>query len=76
MLQLLIFLDFDDVLAIDPYKNSPQGMFVFRSGFIDDATGLWQGLFHELARSNLLTLHNEFEPEYIISSSWTMFLSR
>ncbi|MDN4052261.1 HAD domain-containing protein [Massilia sp. YIM B02763] len=76
MLRPLIFLDFDDVLAIDPYKNSAEGMFASRTGFIDDAAGLWRGSFHEPARSNLLRLHDEFEPEYIITSSWTTFLSR
>lgn len=76
MIRPVAFLDFDDVLAIDQYNNAVQVLFAFRAGLPADEADLWQGLFYKPACSNLLTLHNEFEPEYVISSSWATFLSR
>lgn len=76
MIRPVLFLDFDDVLAIDRYNNSVQVLFAFRAGLPADEVDLSQELFYEPACSSLLTLHNEFEPEYVISSSWATFLSR
>jgi len=72
----VLFLDFDDVLAIDQYNNSVQVLFAFRAGLPADEVDLWKNLFYGPACSSLLALHNEFEPEYVISSSWVTFLSR
>lgn len=72
----LVFLDFDDVLATHRIHDSTQVVIAFKNNALNDATELWQWVFHYSARKNLQTLHEEFHPEYVISSSWTGFLSR
>jgi len=72
----IAFLDFDDVLAVHRVHNSTQVHFAFKSDALDDVPELWQWVFHYSARTNLQTLHEEFQLEYVISSSWTGFLSR
>lgn len=72
----LVFLDFDDVLAVNRIHNSTQVLFAFKNNALEDVPELWQWVFHYSARTNLQTLHEEFHPEYVISSSWTGFLSR
>src|SRR5476649_1858760 len=72
----LVFLDFDDVLAVHREHDSRQVEFAFKNDALDDVPELWQWLFHYSARTNLQALHEEFGPEYVISSSWTLFLDR
>jgi hypothetical protein len=72
----IAFLDFDDVLAVHREHDSRQVEFAFKNESLDEDPELWQWVFHYSARTNLKTLHEEFQPEYVISSSWTGFLSR
>jgi hypothetical protein len=72
----LVFLDFDDVLAVHRKHDSRRVESVFKEGTLDHVPELWQWLFHYSARTNLQVLHDEFNPEYVISSSWTLFLDR
>lgn len=72
----IVFLDFDDVLAVHREHDSRQVEFAFKNNILDDVPELWQWLFHYSARTNLQALHNEFEPQYVVSSSWTLFLDR
>ena len=72
----IAFLDFDDVLAVNREHDSRRVEFAFKNDSLDDVPELWQLVFHYLARTNLHTLHEEFAPEYVISSSWTLFLDR
>jgi hypothetical protein len=72
----LVFLDFDDVLAVHREHDSRRVESAFKEGTLDHVPELWQWLFHYSARTNLQALHDEFNPEYVISSSWTLFLDR
>lgn len=72
----LLFLDFDDVLAIDPQYPSGQLLRVFARDMLDEVPELWENIFDKVARQNLRALHEEFGPSYVISSSWTNFLTR
>lgn len=72
----VVFTDLDDVLAIHQEHNSIQVLAAFRHAARDDVPSLWKYLFDASACKNLRTLHEEFVPEYVISSSWTLFLDR
>lgn len=72
----LVFLDFDDVLAVHREHDSRKVESAFKNNALDEVPNLWQWVFHYSARTNLQALHNEFNPEYVISSSWTLFLDR
>lgn len=70
-----IFLDIDDVLAISREFTSYQVMATFESGDLDGRPELWNGLLCAEARQNLAALHDEFNPQYVISSSWSHYLA-
>lgn len=72
----IIFLDIDDVLAISREYTSYEVMTAFKSNDLDDWPQLWAGLISAEARANLGTLHSEFWPQYVISSSWSNFVAR
>jgi hypothetical protein len=72
----LVFLDFDDVIAIHPDYTSGVVLAALRSGKPHLATELWTNVFHQELRANLARLHHEFEPIYVISSSWATYMSR
>lgn len=72
----VVFADLDDVLAIHQEHNSFQVLAAFKHAALDDVPSLWKHLFDASACKNLRTLHDEFFPEYVISSSWTSFLNR
>ena len=72
----LVFLDFDDVLAVHREHDSRQVELAFKNDALDEVPELWQWVFHYSARTNLQTLHEEFQPEYVISSSWTLSFDR
>jgi hypothetical protein len=72
----IIFLDMDDVLVISREYTSFQVLAIFKLGDLDSWPELWTGLIFAEARANLWTLHQEFWPQYVISSSWANYLSR
>jgi hypothetical protein len=65
----------DDVLVLDARYTSYQVRECFRRNEMDWPE-LWAGLIDATAASNLRALHDEFAPTYVVSSSWTKFLSR
>jgi hypothetical protein len=71
----IFFVDMDDVLVLDARYTSYQVRECFRLNDMDWQE-LWDGLVDSVARANLRTLHDEFSPTYVISSSWTKFLTR
>lgn len=75
-MRLIIFLDIDDVLAISREYTSYQVVTTFKSGDLDGWPELWSGLIFAEARANLAALHTEFWPQYVVSSSWSNYLSR
>lgn len=72
----IVFLDIDDVLAVHQVHNGYGVCDAFANGTVDAVPELWQNVFDAAACRNLLTLHNEFTPTYVISSSWASFLER
>lgn len=72
----IVFADLDDVIALHKEHNSFQVLAAFKHAALDSVPTLWKFLFDASACKNLRTLHEEFVPEYVISSSWTSFLDR
>lgn len=72
----LVFLDIDDVLCVHPTLNTRQVLAALAGDETIDATEVWQRVFHASARENLRQLHEEFEPTYVVSSSWVLHLDR
>lgn len=75
-MKTIVFLDFDDVLAVHPEYTSSAVVAALKSGEADQAAELWESIFHHTARANLRTLYDEFAPQFVISSSWATYLSR
>jgi hypothetical protein len=71
----LVFLDMDDVLCLDDVHHSGKMLQIFRQA-IPDYPELWKFLVDAGAAENLRQLHAEFDPIYIISSSWATYLDR
>jgi hypothetical protein len=71
----VIFLDFDNVLAVHKFSDSFRVPDAAAMRIIDAFPDLWLNVFDAEARRNLLALHKEFGPGYVISSSWTSHLS-
>jgi hypothetical protein len=72
----IVFLDLDDVLVVSKQYTSYQVIETFKSGDLDGWPELWAGLIFAAGRANLLVLHEEFCPQYVISSSWSNYLTR
>lgn len=72
----VVFLDIDDVLCVHRLYNTRHVLAILAGDVSIDADEVWQQIFHASARDNLRQLHDEFMPVYVISSSWTLHLSR
>lgn len=72
----LIFLDIDDVIAINPAYTGLDVALFFQGELGIESADLWTKLFSRNAISNLFKLHVEFVPEYVITSSWTNYLNQ
>lgn len=75
-MKTIVFLDFDDVLAIHPDHTSSAVVAALKSKAADQTVELWENIFNHTAQANLRALHNEFAPTIVISSSWATYLSR
>jgi hypothetical protein len=71
----LVFLDMDDVLCLDDVHHSGQMLKIFEQK-IPDYPEMWERLVDPGAAENLRQLHAEFNPVYVISSSWATYLDR
>lgn len=71
----VIFLDMDDVLCIDSEFHSGEMLLVIQQKR-PDWPELWEKVVDAEAAASLLRLHEEFNPEYVISSSWALHLDR
>lgn len=71
----VVFLDIDDVLCVHRTMNTREVLAALADDETVDAAAVWQQIFHASARENLRQLHEEFEPLYIVSSSWTLHLN-
>lgn len=65
----LIFLDIDDVLVLNEKYNGWAALEALAHD-VDHYPELWQQLVFPEGRDNLQALHDEFSPEYVISSTW------
>lgn len=77
----ILFLDFDDVLCL----NNPLGGYDVLEALgevqhgrktIDDLSAIWETLFDATAKTFLEEIHKEFQPSYVLSTSWTRFMNR
>ncbi len=77
----VLFLDIDDVLCL----NQPFGGYDVLQALsevskgtsqIQDFPDLWAGLFSERAVSLVAAIHSEFNPNYVLSTSWRQFMNR
>jgi hypothetical protein len=66
----------DDVLTASRDFASHQVVATFKSDNHDSWPELWSKLILDEARANLATLHSEFWPQYVVSSSWSNYLTR
>lgn len=71
----IVFLDFDDVVVLDPHYTHYHVREAFATGDMD-CPELWENIVDSGARANLRQLHDEFRPTYVISTSWTTFLTK
>lgn len=72
----VVFLDIDDVLCVHRTLNAKDVLAVLENDGTVDASTVWQQIFHRHAVENLRQLDDEFRPLYVISSSWTLHLSK
>lgn len=72
----VVFLDIDDVLCVHQTLNTREVLAALACEISTSVEATWEHIFHLAARHNLLQLHEEFFPWYVISSSWTMHLSK
>lgn len=80
----LLFLDFDDVICLNTKFDGYDAIEAL--GRLEREPGLslgdpefaqlWQGLFDEQARAHLKALDDEFQPVYVLSTSWRNFMNR
>lgn len=71
----VVFLDFGNALAVHKFSDSLRVLDATAMTIIDAFPDLWLDVTDTAARRNLQTLHKEFEPSYVISSSWASHLS-
>lgn len=72
----IVFLDIDDVLCVHRTMNTREVIATLAGDETVDAATVWQQIFHVAAVEYLRQLHLEFEPQYVISSSWTLHMNR
>ena len=66
----LVFLDIDDVLCI----NSPYGGYDVIAP--EQPIDLWDRLFHKPAVDTLLQIIAEYNPYFVLTTSWLRFMDR
>lgn len=76
MMRPIVFLDIDDVLCVHRTMNTREVLAALEGDETVDTAAVWQQIFHPAAAEYLRQLHFEFEPEYVISSSWTLHLTK
>lgn len=71
----VVFLDFDNVLVLPKPDESYRVLDAAAMAVIDAYPELLLNIFDAAARRNLQTLHKEFAPSYVVSSSWASHLN-
>lgn len=71
----VVFLNFDNALAIHRFSDNVRVLDADAKAIIDAFPDIWLDLLDTNALRNLHALHRDFEPSYVISSSWTSHLN-
>jgi hypothetical protein len=79
--QFVLFLDFDDVICLNqPYGGydalESLGKVQKGEATVKDFQYIWDAIFDKPAVANLRRIHDEFNPAYVISSSWSKFMNK
>lgn len=81
LIRPVLFLDFDDVICL----NNPYGGYDALTALAEAAQEgtplraedeLWSSLFDHQAIAHLKLVHDEFYPQYVLSTSWRWFFDR
>ncbi|MEC5218605.1 hypothetical protein RCH09_003579 [Actimicrobium sp. GrIS 1.19] len=80
----IVFVDLDNVLVVDNYFSGYQTIEMFKhanvqadpAGYLDTWPELWANLMFRQGRSNLQAIHDEFNPIYVASTSWSHYLDQ
>lgn len=77
----VLFLDFDDVLCLNKPVGGYDVMLALSqvekgTAKVQDFEAIWAQLFAPEARALLQKIHDEFEPAYVLSTSWRMFMNK
>lgn len=81
LIRPVLFLDFDDVICL----NNPYGGYDALTALAAAAREgtplraedeLWSSLFAHQAIAHLRLVHEEFSPQYVLSTSWRWFFDR
>jgi hypothetical protein len=77
----ILFLDFDDVICLNVTYGGYDvidalGQVQKEQKSLSDFGDLWEKLFDERAKKNLRLLHDEFNPIYVLSTSWANVMNR
>ena len=77
----ILFLDFDDVLCLNTTYGGYDVILALAqiekgTARPEDFREMWTQLFDGDAKAYLKALHEEFEPRYVLSTSWRKFLDK
>ena len=78
----ILFLDFDDVICLNKHFGGYDALHAIarlakEPGLpTDEFQELWEQLFDVQAKAYLKTLHDEFSPLYVLSTSWGRFFGK
>jgi hypothetical protein len=81
MKPIVLFLDFDDVICLNAPYGAYDVMLALREvekseKKLEDFADMWEKLFDAKAKAHLKAIHEEFEPQYVLSSSWIKRMDR
>ena len=81
MKPIVLFLDFDDVICLNEIYGAYDVMLALREvekaeKTLEDFADMWHRLFDADAKAHLKAIHDEFEPQYVLSSSWIKTMDR
>jgi len=77
----VLFLDFDDVLCLNTTYGGYDALLALSQvengkAALESFENLWRDLFTDWSKTHLMALHREFNPLYVLSTSWTHFMDK
>lgn len=81
MKQTVLFLDFDDVIALNKNVGAFDVLEALQKiqrgeSAYSDFSSLWGQLFDKHAVANLQAIHVKYRPRFVLSTSWTRFMDK